>query len=88
MKKSESGGKGHETRGRTRIAPDKMKSVITAAGPHICVELISWAAAALIAVGRVGADVFTSVIHHCTHIVSCRSARQGSDKKKLTDSTF
>lgn len=81
MKKSESGGKGHKTRGRTRTTPDRMKSIITAAGPHVCVELISWTAVALIAVGQVGADVFTSVIQHSTHILSCRSARQGSDKK-------
>lgn len=63
------------TRGGNRAVADKIKNIITAAGPLVYFELVSRAAAALVAVRQVGTNVFTSMIHHSTHILSCRLTR-------------
>lgn len=46
------------------------KIIITVACLQVYVELVSWTAATLVAVKKVGADMMTAVIHHSTDILS------------------
>lgn len=61
-------------RGKSAVV-DGIKNIVTAAGPLVYFELVSWVAAALVAVRQVGTNVFTSMIHHSAHIISCRLTR-------------
>ena len=57
-----------------RMAWESKKGIITVARLQIYVELIPWTTAALVTIRQVGTDVFTAMIHHSTHILSCRVA--------------
>lgn len=62
-------------RRRDRAVVGRIKNIITAAGPLVYFELESRVAAALVAIKQVDTNVFTSMIHHSTHILSCRLTR-------------